>query len=183
MSVPIEVDASEKREKNESMRPWAVIDEDLYDEIRVRNLFMLDESFRKRVLARSMTSRWRSWRACSWGDMLARSSPSRAPVVLSTPEDEGRETVVVDGCELPAGARAGGGVGAAVNCPPKVRVEIDCALWIAICRWKACWSRGRGWALEAGIASALGSRPRPRPRLSLCSRWLPPRLSWMYGAR
>jgi hypothetical protein len=58
--VPVELDASEKREKKESMRASAVMEEDLYEEIKLRNLAMLDESFCRRMLACSITSRWRS---------------------------------------------------------------------------------------------------------------------------
>lgn len=54
--------------------------------------------------------------------------PSKLDAVPSALDDDGRGADAAGGC----GIRAEGGVGVAVSCPPKVRVDVDCALWIAI---------------------------------------------------
>jgi hypothetical protein len=79
------------------------------------------------------------------------------------------ETGVVDeGEALAVGDRAVVVVDeGAVSCPPKLRVETDCAEWMANCLWNAASSRRSACAVGAVVsATAFGSRPRPRPPLA-----------------
>ena len=62
-----------------------------------------------------------------------------ACVAASTLADGlGTDIAAGAGDRVPAGAAAG------VNWPPNVLVDTDWALWIAICRWKACSSLRKG---------------------------------------
>lgn len=131
MSFPSSELEVSKREKKESISSVAEIVEVRKLETRVRNSESLIGSLRRRLDARSITAAWRVWRARSWGVVGAAGSVSRR-LRFANSRAGGEDRA--GAAAFRSGARTVW-VSLRVSWPPKLRVETDCALWMATCLW------------------------------------------------